>query len=356
MEPLVSGCKLQLEYKIYGSGVIRFETAHSLTQGSRDFERQLSNWKTLKKSSDAPSILVYMLDDTPHADPELSILAGADELKAKYLQERCANQKMCAYLAQLQATIPNVSEPSTFELHSLVNLAGGETPPTSAEIKLEDIIQDDPFSYRESNDSDCESEEPSYEEYEYHYKDMVRVFLPHGAIWIQHQFSNYHIIMYLPWMLTRAQVLVLMPDDDRISFFVKNCIDCDIRSWMERLMSEYHTNLSTDSELAEQSKAELENLYSTYFKALQADTGSVIQLYDPIEGLSFLIRGALVLNNKTLFDEFVAHDAGSLPQQLFFDIGNKTNDITLDWCRDGCVQEIIILKVKTNTRSDCTRL
>ena len=125
---------------------------------------------------------------------------------------------------------------------------------------------------------------------------------------------------------------------------------------MERLMAEYHANLSTDQQLAEQSRTELENLYSTYFKALQEDTASVIRLYDLVEGLAFLIRGALVLSNKTLFNEFIVYDAASLPQQLFFDIGNKMNDITLDWCQDGSVQAIPSLKVKTDSRLDCIRL
>ena len=163
-----------MEYKLYPTGVIQFETARSITRDAADFEQALMHWKDLPKNSDAPPLLAYILGSTPHAHPNLEILTGADDLKAKYLLERCTRQNMCAYFAQLQCTVHDSSIADIIELHSLVNLDGTRDPQASVEIELDQVIQEDVWALRDSNDSDCEPEDSSDEVEERHYKDMVR--------------------------------------------------------------------------------------------------------------------------------------------------------------------------------------
>ena len=174
-EPVMSGFRLLLEYRLYGSKYQEIETAGAMARYAKDFEKELSRWNNLQKSGKADPLLVYVLDDCPQHDPEDAVLTGADDLKEKYLVERCANTGMCAYLAQLQSTVDAYSNSgNSYELHSLISLAGVKTPDASRKIEIKQIISDDFFKNRDSNDSEYGTKDPWEKVYEYHLKDMVR--------------------------------------------------------------------------------------------------------------------------------------------------------------------------------------
>lgn len=178
-EPIVSGFRLLLEYKLYGSGYQGIENAGAMAGYAKDFENELTRWNNLQKSGQADPLLVYVLDDCPQHEPEGAVLTGADDLKAKYLVERCANTEMCAYLAQLQSSQDDCSKSeNSYEVHCLVSLTGAKTPNASRKIQIEQIIPDDFLKNRESNDSEYGTEDPWEEVYQHYFKDMVRLEVP----------------------------------------------------------------------------------------------------------------------------------------------------------------------------------
>lgn len=174
-EPIVSGFRLLLEYRLYGSKYQEIETAGAMAGYAKDFENELYKWNNLQKCGKADPLLVYVLDECPQHDPEDAVLTGADVLRQKYLVERCANTGMCAFLAQLQSSLDDCSSSAnSYEVHSLVSLTGAKTPRASKKIKIEQIMPDDFLKNRESNDSEYGTEDPFDEVYDYHFKDMVR--------------------------------------------------------------------------------------------------------------------------------------------------------------------------------------
>ena len=174
-EPIVSGFRLLLEYRLYGSKYQEIETAGAMARYAKDFEKELIKWNNLQKSGQADPLLVYVLDECPQHDPEGAVLTGADVLRGKYLVERCANTGMCAYSAQLQSSLDDCSSSgNSYELNCLDSLTGAKTPNASTEIKIEQIIPEDFLDNRESNDSEYGIEDPWEEVYEHHFKDTVR--------------------------------------------------------------------------------------------------------------------------------------------------------------------------------------
>ena len=171
-EPIVSGFRLLLEYRLYGSKYQEIETAGAMAGYAKDFENELIRWNNLQKSGKADPLLVYVLDECAEHDPEGAVLTGGDDLKAKYLVERCANTGMCAYLAQLQSSLEDSKY--SYEVNCLTSLTGAKTPYASKKIKIEQIMSDDFLKNRDSNDSEYGTEDPFDEVYDYHFKDMVR--------------------------------------------------------------------------------------------------------------------------------------------------------------------------------------
>ena len=144
-----------------------------MTGYARDFEEALATWDSMRKASNAPPLLVYVLEDCPRGSPELSKLTGADPFKATYLLERCRAQSMCAYFASLSCTVDDYSETRNLDLQYMINLDESKTPKATPEIDVDCLIQEAFFDDRESNDGD--SYRDPYEEYsEHHHTYMVR--------------------------------------------------------------------------------------------------------------------------------------------------------------------------------------
>ena len=186
-QPIQSGYRLQLEYRIYNPGYQQIETASSLASYAQDFEAALKDWTTLWKAGSALPLLVYILEDetSPHEVPS----PKATELKTQYLQERCANQGICAFSASLRSTIQvGSSDDAELVLEELRGLDGRKVPGFTASITLDQIIQTDYFEGRESNDSDYGREDAFEEVDEHHFKDPVspRFFLDNRKRVVSH--------------------------------------------------------------------------------------------------------------------------------------------------------------------------
>ena len=94
---------MQLEYKLYGSGEFLFETASDVVSYAKRFEEALAGLNSLREAHKAPNLLAYILFDCPDGCKP-SDLTGPNLAQARYLQERCSNLGMPAYLAQMHET------------------------------------------------------------------------------------------------------------------------------------------------------------------------------------------------------------------------------------------------------------
>lgn len=164
-------------------------TAKSLTKDVRDFEKDLHTWKRLRQDGNAPDLLAYVLDDQYSDESlEFSLLTAEDQLRAKFLQERCKQQGVRPFLSQLTGTVPcdydygwnrsrgNGEDKTTMELNNLVDLNGNVVWRGVADFLPRGIIQRDIYHARDSNDPERESDDPYAELVEYCYVDWVRPF------------------------------------------------------------------------------------------------------------------------------------------------------------------------------------
>ena len=143
----------------------------------------LKDWTALWKANSAPPLLVYILEDDEDDEdeesspvvPGLSKPGKANDLKAQYLQERCAKQGICAFSVCLRSTIQvsGSDDDNEFMVEDWRSLDGSKVPEITTSITLDQIIQTDYFKDRESNDSEYGLEDPFEEVDEYHYRDKV---------------------------------------------------------------------------------------------------------------------------------------------------------------------------------------
>ena len=168
-----------LTYRIFDTKV-KIETASSLASYAKDFENELAAWKRLCKSPEAPEILVYVLDNYIDEDVRFSALQNEDKHKARYLRERCAKEGVYPYLSKMKCVFDEYNESGgdSLELEGIVDFDDNVILEGCAVIDHENLIQDDVFKYRESDDPEY-PEDPWEENYVHHYVDLVRSFSVH---------------------------------------------------------------------------------------------------------------------------------------------------------------------------------
>lgn len=99
---------------------------------------------------------------------------------------------------------------------------------------------------------------------------------------------------------------------------------------------------SKDEDVTENARNDLEAICSLYLEKL-LKTRKVVENYwyyhphirDPIDDVAMLIRVAITLSDKSLFDKALAVKADRLSLDVSFGIGSAMKRLGLDWCRDG---------------------
>ena len=118
----------------------------------------------------------------------MAALERVDQHKARILQQVCAEEGFCLFLAKLESNTERENE-SQCELKTLLDLRGSRVL-ESAFAEKEEIIHDDVFEDKDANDDEYEEESES--DYDYcsgtwnskprHYIDWVSLRMSHIAI------------------------------------------------------------------------------------------------------------------------------------------------------------------------------
>lgn len=141
-------------------------------------------------------------------------------------------------------------------------------------------------------------------------------------------------------VLTIVQVLVIIPENHRVRFFVENSPDDEIRSWIQDLLAGNGSPSSRGTYATKTMKNDLEAICSLYLEKLKTGRKVVEHPYEkmirnPEDDLPMLIRIAIPLSDKSLFERVLAFKANSLPLDIYFEIGSAMKRLGLDWCCDG---------------------
>lgn len=310
-QPLYTGTRLQLNYHISVTGYEGLESANNLAGYAQDFENELSTWKRLRESGDAPETLAYVLNDEYSKEYlQFNKLTTVDQLKAEYLQERCKRQGVRPFLSQMTGSVQRGyghrgDDDTVMVLNDLVDFSGKEVLDGMVVILPESIIQGDIYSGRDSDDPDFEPGSEAEEE------------------------------RYVDW------VFVLVPEECCLELILTNCKDEMIRPWLERLMESLQNDIPPDS-----ARAELSFIVSWYSPRLRVHP----QLYhdasygqpppkDPQiyyqEVLGILIRASILLRDGGLFKNSVCKDPPSIKQEVFLDVGKTLDNEGLSIFKEG---------------------
>ncbi|KAL8960893.1 MAG: hypothetical protein Q9193_002474 [Seirophora villosa] len=316
-DPISAGNRLQLTYCVFPSSQMPMNTAKSLTKDVRDFEKDLHTWNRLRKDGDAPDLLAYVLDDQYSDEPlEFSLLTAEDQLKAKFLQERCKQEGVRPFLSQLTGTVPciygytrnrsggNGEDKTTMELNNLVDLDGNVVWSGVADFLPRGIVQRDIYHARDSNDPEREPDDPMEELVEYCYVDWV---------------------------------FVLIPEDYRLKFIVANSGGDVIRTWIDKLIN----TIRSDSPISPSgdTTTELSYLVSDYTKSVQVQPSDSYKYYrqppkDPQvqyeEDLTMLIEASMLLGDKVLFRNALCKDPAAINKDLYVRIGKEVTPANLE--------------------------
>ena len=196
-------------------------SASHLSQQINEFRDVLGHWITLSQKHEGPVPLVYILEDElgfyKHLPLSYASLRDADKHKMAFLQRQCPEKDVLVYMAKLttsidDSTIGDDEEPNVnMELYDMIDLDGHIFVTQDVSIEKENILPEEWFEARDSNDSDYDTPEPSdpSEDVESRPDENTRHF--------------------------KDWVFVLLPASQRLQFSAKNTSPEDLHSWIVRL-------------------------------------------------------------------------------------------------------------------------
>ena len=181
-EPITSGYRLQLIYDLHQSQTLQKTTsprpsALHVSQQISQFQDLLRQWTKLSHGYQGPSLLVYIvgdeLGDYKRLPLSCAALKNADKQKLLFLQRQCPREGVRVYLAKLitsidyDTAIDNEVSNTTMELQKIIDLDGHVLVKEKVMIGEANLLREDWFQDRATNDSfyeTLESSEPWKEE------------------------------------------------------------------------------------------------------------------------------------------------------------------------------------------------
>ena len=171
-DPILSGSRLQLTYNLYHTGPCDKQSASSIMAQHGSFRKSLANLRKSWQKSEAPSLLVYVLDEK-YNDLKLSALGQDEQHRAEFLKKNCAEGKFCLYLAEMETRV-DTDETRMLELKKIVDLDGADLM-CDVELDEEGLIQSDYVDSRDSFEGEtyCNCGDFDECECERHFEDTV---------------------------------------------------------------------------------------------------------------------------------------------------------------------------------------
>ena len=346
-EPIISGYRLQLVYDLHQSqtiekNILEKPSATRMSQQANEFQDLLGHWTTLSQRHEGPVPLVYILEDELGDYKRLPLssacLRDADKHKMIFLQRQCSEKDVHVYLAKLTTSIDDDvvgddgESNSTMELQEVTDLDGQVFVTQEVLIEKENLIAEDWFEARDSNDSDFDTPEPSdpWEEAESRPDENTRHF--------------------------KDWVFVLLPESQRLEFLAKHTSPEDLQSWMIRLSNalEHSDNIIPQNGtgavgiMSPQPQAdlrrELDVVCTRAIDRMQSwrryNIGLTSYLYhhdNPnfAEALEAVVRATMILGNPNLVREAMVEYPTKLSHDLWREVGKRLDRYTQEKYKDG---------------------
>lgn len=344
-EPIISGYRLQLVYNVHQSrSGEKKPSASCLYQQINEFRDVLGHWIALSQEHEGPVPLVYILEDELGNYKRLplsyALLRDADKHKITFLRRQCLEKDVLVFMAKLTTSIEdNTSsddeEPNTnMELHDMMELDGQSFVTQGVSIEKQNIMPEEWFKARDSNDSDYDTPEPSDpwgdEDVESRPDDNTR----HLKDW----------------------VFVLLPASQRLQFSATNTSPDDLHTWIVRLLNvlKPSDNVTPQSGIStvgnmlprpqEELKRELGVVCTRAIDRMQSwrrhRIGLTSYLYhhdNPnfAEALEAVVRATMILGDPELVREAVIECPTKLSPALWREVGRCLDCYTLDAYKYG---------------------
>ena len=340
-EPIISGCRLQLMYDFQQTQTpvrrnLERPSAFHVFQQINEFRDLLGHWTKLSQRHEASVPLIYILEDELGDYKNLPLsctsLRGADRHKMAFLRQQCPEKDVHVYLAKLTTSIGDDEELDTImELHDIVDLDGHYIVSQQVTIAKENIVIEDWFEARDSNDSDYDTPEPSdpWEEVESCPEKNTRHF--------------------------KDWVFVLLPASQRLDFLAKNTSPEDLHTWIIRLLSVLKSsdNVSQNGsdtahdmlpQRLEDPRSELDIVCTRAIDKIQSwrryNIGLTSYLYhheNPNfpEALEAVVRATMILGNTNMVREAMIECPTKLSPALWRDVGRYLDRYTLNQYTPG---------------------
>ena len=344
-EPIISGYRLQLVYNVHQSRPgEKKPSASYLSQQVNEFRDVLGHWTALSQKNGGPVPLVYILEDELGYYKRLPLtyafLRDADKHKMTFLRRQCLEKDVLVFLAKLTTSIDDNTfgddeEPNTnMELHDMMELDGQIFVTQDVSIEKQNIMPEEWFKARDSNDSDYDTPQPSNpwkdEDVESGPDDKTRHF--------------------------KDWVFVLLPASQRLQFSAKNTSPDDLHTWIVHLSNILkpsdntvpQSGTSTAGNMPPQPqgdlKRELDVVCTRAIDRMQSwrrhNIGLTSYLYhhdNPhfAEALEAVVRATLILGDPDLVREAVIECPTKLSPALWRDVGGYLDCYTLDTYKYG---------------------
>ena len=340
LEPITSGYRLQLVYDLSHSqnteqAFPRRPSASYLAQQIKEFRSRLGQWTTLSERNDGPVPLVYIIEDElgdyKHQPLSCAFLKDADKNRVLFLQRQCLEKDVHVYLASLTIAIDDNldvddEEPNTImELHDMTDLDGNLFIKQEVTIGKENLVSEDWFENKDSNDSDYDTSDPWKE-------------LPPHVLENTRHFKNW--------------ALVLLPASQRVGFLAKNTSPEDLQSWIFHLSGVLQhpdsivphkrtskTPENTISQPQEELKRELEVICTRALDRMQSWRKHDIEMTSYLyhhnnpkfpEALETVLRATMILGDSELVRQAMIECPTKLSPALWQEIGACLDRSTLD--------------------------
>lgn len=339
-EPIISGYRLQLVYNVHQSrSGEKKPSASYLSQQTNEFQDVLGQWTALSQNHEGPVPLVYILEDELGYYKRLPLsyafLKDADKHKMNFLQRQCLEKDVLVFMAKLTTSIDGNTfgddeEPNTnMELHDTMELDGQVFITEDVGIEKQNIMPEEWFEARDSNDSDYDTPEPSDP-----WEDEDEDSCPGDNT---RHFKNW--------------VFVLLPASQRLQFLAKNTGPDNLHAWIVRLSnvlkpSDYvvpQNGTGTAGDMLprpqEDLKRELDVVCTRAIDRMQSwrrhKIGLTSYLYhhdNPnfAAALEAVVRATMILEDPDLVREAVIECPTKLSLALWRDIGKYLDCYTLE--------------------------
>ena len=340
-EPITSGYRLELVYDLSQSqnteqGFPGRPSASYLAQQINEFRSLLGQWTTISESNDGPVPLVYIIEDElgdyKHQPLSRAFLKDADKHRVLFLQRQCLEKDVHVYLASLTTAINDVAvddeEPNTtMELHDITDLDGQLFIKQEVIIGKENLISEDWFEDKDSNDSAYDTPETS---------DLWEKLYPRVDENMRY-FKNWAI--------------VLLPASQRVGFLAKNTSPEDLQSWIFHLSDVLqhpdsiapHKHTKTPENVVpkpqEELRLELEIICTRALDRMQSWRKHGIEMTSYLyhhknpkfsEALGTVLRATMILRNSDLVCQAMIECPTKLSPALWQEIGACLDRSTLD--------------------------